>query len=204
MINEIGDEGASALAAVLKETKITELKCAAAQESSLPCQRLLTRLHLLIAAHTPHVPLQSLLQRHQRPRRFRARPCPQGDAYYQARVRRRRLPEHIYLIRSQTSFLRCSRMHTHPCATHDAALHRAPRGPWPRHPAFGRGGRACQSAPILDGHLGHPCNFPITACGTTTSTTKPNRPSKTPPAAALRSSSSKRPWCASPDLAASP
>ena len=42
--NNIGDEGASALAAVLKETKITNLKCAAAPECSLLCQRPLTRL----------------------------------------------------------------------------------------------------------------------------------------------------------------
>ena len=42
--NSIGDEGASALAAVLKETQITHLKCAAAPECSLSCQRPLTRL----------------------------------------------------------------------------------------------------------------------------------------------------------------
>ena len=42
--NNIGDQGASALAAILKETKITELECAAAPECSLSCQRPLTRL----------------------------------------------------------------------------------------------------------------------------------------------------------------
>ena len=52
--NEIGDEGASALAAVLKETKITNLKCAAAPECLLSCQRPLTRL----LSHTvPILPL---------------------------------------------------------------------------------------------------------------------------------------------------
>ena len=37
--NGIGDEGASALAAVLKETQITHLKCAAALECLSSCQR---------------------------------------------------------------------------------------------------------------------------------------------------------------------
>ena len=41
--NQLGDEGASALAAVLKETQITNLKYAAAPECSLSCQRPLTR-----------------------------------------------------------------------------------------------------------------------------------------------------------------
>ena len=40
--NEIGDEGASALSAVLKETQITHLECAAAQQSFALCQRPLT------------------------------------------------------------------------------------------------------------------------------------------------------------------
>ena len=40
--NKIGDEGVSALAAVLKETQITKLECAAALERLLLCQRLLT------------------------------------------------------------------------------------------------------------------------------------------------------------------
>ena len=43
--NRIGDEGASALAAILKETMISNLKCAAAPECSLSCQRPLTCLH---------------------------------------------------------------------------------------------------------------------------------------------------------------
>jgi len=34
--NDIGDEGATKLAAVLKETNIADLKCAAAPECSLP------------------------------------------------------------------------------------------------------------------------------------------------------------------------
>ena len=40
--NGIGDEGASALAAVLKETQIQKLECAAAPERSLFCQCPLT------------------------------------------------------------------------------------------------------------------------------------------------------------------
>jgi hypothetical protein len=40
--NIIGAQGASAFAAVLKETKITTLKCAATPECSLSCQRPLT------------------------------------------------------------------------------------------------------------------------------------------------------------------
>ena len=57
--NRIGDEGASALAAILKETKITDLKCAAAPECSLSCQRPLTRACSLTA---PTHPLQSRIQ----------------------------------------------------------------------------------------------------------------------------------------------
>jgi hypothetical protein len=45
--NRIGDEGASALAAILKETKITKLECAAAPECLLSCQRPLTRKQTL-------------------------------------------------------------------------------------------------------------------------------------------------------------
>ena len=43
--NDIGVEGASALAAVLNKTMITNLKCAAALECSLLCQRPLTLLN---------------------------------------------------------------------------------------------------------------------------------------------------------------
>ena len=43
--NGIGYEGASALAAILKETQITNLGCAAARECSRLCQRPLTHLH---------------------------------------------------------------------------------------------------------------------------------------------------------------
>ena len=49
--NGIGDEGASALAAVLKETMITDLKCAAAPECLLSCQRPLTSI--LLASPMP-------------------------------------------------------------------------------------------------------------------------------------------------------
>ena len=41
--NNFGDEGASALATVLKETRISQLECAAARWCSLLCQRPLTR-----------------------------------------------------------------------------------------------------------------------------------------------------------------
>ena len=40
--NGIRDKGVTALAAILKETKITDLKCAATPECSLLCQRPLT------------------------------------------------------------------------------------------------------------------------------------------------------------------
>ena len=43
--NRIGDEGASALAAILKETMIANLKCAAAPYYSISCQRPLTLLN---------------------------------------------------------------------------------------------------------------------------------------------------------------
>ena len=49
--NLIGDEGASALAAVLKETQITNLKCAASLECSLFCQRPLTALSTRPCSH---------------------------------------------------------------------------------------------------------------------------------------------------------
>ena len=42
--NGIGDEGAPALAAILKQTMISNLKCAAAPECSLSCQGPLARL----------------------------------------------------------------------------------------------------------------------------------------------------------------
>jgi len=48
--NQFGNEGASALAAVLKETKITNLECAAAPECSHLCQRPLT----LLPSHKSH------------------------------------------------------------------------------------------------------------------------------------------------------
>ena len=50
----IGAQGTSALAVVLKQTKITTLKCAATPECSLSCQRPLTRACSLTApTHTP-------------------------------------------------------------------------------------------------------------------------------------------------------
>ena len=49
--NDIGDKGAAALAAILKETQIQELKCAAAPQCSLLCQRPLTALSTLSRSH---------------------------------------------------------------------------------------------------------------------------------------------------------
>ena len=49
--NGIGDKGASALAAVLKETQITTLKCAAAPQCSHSCQRPLTLLSTHLCSH---------------------------------------------------------------------------------------------------------------------------------------------------------
>ena len=51
--NYIGVKGASALAAILKETQIQQLECAAAPERSLLCQRPLT----LLLSHHPRAPL---------------------------------------------------------------------------------------------------------------------------------------------------
>ena len=49
--NDIGAAGASTLAAILKETRIQELKCAAAPERSLLCQCADTKANTLGAAH---------------------------------------------------------------------------------------------------------------------------------------------------------
>ena len=46
-VNAIGAEGATALAAILNETKITNLKCAAPAKRLLLCQRPLTHLRTL-------------------------------------------------------------------------------------------------------------------------------------------------------------
>ena len=51
--NQIGAQGATALAAVLKETQITHLKCAAAPECLLSCQRPLTRPYSLTVSILP-------------------------------------------------------------------------------------------------------------------------------------------------------
>ena len=49
--NNIGDKGASALAAVLKETMISNLECAATRKCSPFCQRPLTRLSSRLCSH---------------------------------------------------------------------------------------------------------------------------------------------------------
>ena len=76
--NRIGDEGASALAAILKETQITNLKCAATRQCSLSCQGPLT--HVLSHRSHPVPRLQYWRQRHRRRGRLRSRCRPQGDA----------------------------------------------------------------------------------------------------------------------------
>ena len=75
--NGIGDQGASALAAILKETQITNLECAAAPECSLSCQRPLTLSSapppapmLAVCESTTSVPKEELLS----PRASRATP----------------------------------------------------------------------------------------------------------------------------------
>jgi len=60
--NQIGDKGACALAAILKETQITKLRCTAAPECSLSCQRPLTRLYSLTI---PTPPLAGSLERNE-------------------------------------------------------------------------------------------------------------------------------------------
>jgi len=84
--NYIRVEGASALAAVLNETEITHLRCAAAPECSLSCQCPLTRL----LSHYPHPTprSQSRRQLHRRPGCLRACCRPQGDEDHQSLVRR--------------------------------------------------------------------------------------------------------------------
>jgi hypothetical protein len=87
--NNIGAEGASALAAILKETQITNLECAAAPECLLFCQCPLTRLLSHHPHPTPHS--QSRTQRHRIRGRLRARRHSQGDEDHDcgAQVRRR-------------------------------------------------------------------------------------------------------------------
>ena len=63
-VNHIGAEGASALAAVLKETRISTLKCAAAPKCSLLCQRPLTRTQHSVAAHLSTLPATLLASQH--------------------------------------------------------------------------------------------------------------------------------------------
>jgi hypothetical protein len=83
--NRIGDQGASALVAILKETQITNLECAAAPECLLFCQCPLTRL----LSHHPHPTSrsQSRSQLDRRPGRLRARCHPQRDDDHPSRVR---------------------------------------------------------------------------------------------------------------------
>ena len=99
--NGIGAEGASALAAVLKETKITNLKCAAAPKvfdfMSAPADTFANTSPFL--AH-----------------------------FYLRQKRAHLLP---WSLSSLPPSLLHRLPHSHP---RDAALDRAPRGPWPRPP----------------------------------------------------------------------
>ena len=79
-VNHIGAEGASALAAILKETQITTLKCAAALECSLLCQRPLTRLSRTFPAPCS----QSRGQRASAPREHRSREGLKGNSTLQS------------------------------------------------------------------------------------------------------------------------
>jgi len=75
--NAIGAKGAFALAAVLKKTKITKLKCAAAPECSLSCQRPLTPLSTHLCSHMLAVSrktIYSLKEEPLSPRASRATP----------------------------------------------------------------------------------------------------------------------------------
>ena len=87
-VNAIGAEGATALAAILNETKITNLECAAPAKRLLLCQRPLT--HLLSNWSHPTPRTQSRRQRH----RSRGSHCdcchPQRDEDHQPPVRRPR------------------------------------------------------------------------------------------------------------------
>ena len=58
--NDIGDTGASALAAVLNETQIQHLECAAAPERSLLSQCPLTRLSTHVCSHARSLRYNSL------------------------------------------------------------------------------------------------------------------------------------------------
>ena len=86
----MGDEGATALAATLKETKITNLECAAAPEVfaflSAPVDT------PLLSHRFPSCPslVQPRMQQHRCQGRHRARCHPQRDGDNQPQVRRRR------------------------------------------------------------------------------------------------------------------
>ena len=67
--NHIRDEGASALAAVLKETQITNLKCAAAPECLLSCQRPLTHLRSHLIHSVPRFTVSGSITSATRPNR---------------------------------------------------------------------------------------------------------------------------------------
>jgi len=84
--NSIGDKFyVDALAAILKETQITNLKCAAAPVSAFLSMPIDTPTLSLSPPHTPRS--QSARQHDRRPRRLRARCHPQGDDDHPSRVR---------------------------------------------------------------------------------------------------------------------
>ena len=202
--------GVMALAACLPECRsLTSLKCAAATPKCLlTCQRPLTCL----LSHCSHPTPRSQSRRQQNgSRRSHCAGCrPQGDEDHEPQVR----------CRPPKCLLSCQRPLTHlrtlppflarfscvksehisylglgiflpapapPSAfSRDATFNRAPCGPRPRPPV----GRVVQCSRIS---TSPPCDLPVAACSTTTSTTRPNRPSKTPRAAAPASLSSTQP-----------
>ena len=89
--NDIGKEGVTALAAILKETKITELKCAAAPTAAPEVFAFVQRPLTYLLSHRSILPPRSqyLWQRDRRRGRHCTRRHPQGNEDHCAQVRRR-------------------------------------------------------------------------------------------------------------------
>ena len=206
--NSIGAEGATALAAILKETQITNLECAAAPECLLFCQCPLTRL----LSHHPHPTPHSLGDN---------KIGDQGASALAAILKETKITTAgLKCAAAPECSLSCQRPltcllpsyhlrpspHPHtsvlapflsfpPCFLHPFHMlirviycprSCAPRGPRPRPPV----GRVHPHARSRI-HPPHPlATSPVAACGTTTSTARPNKLSKTPRAAASASRSS--------------
>ena len=162
-------EGITKLCEVLKGSAVTSLKCAA-PECSPFCQRPLTQKRTLF--------LPSFANSH---------PCQKANTFT--------FRTHSLLGPCRTSLLSLANAHTRTLpllpihAMLPSIVRRVDRG----HVLLSAGWAARAPAPISA-----PCDLSATACSTTTSTTRPSRPSKTPRAAASISHSSKRPRCATP------